>query len=97
MSLQFTVPNMPCSACSETITNAIKTINEAILNGLVGNGNTEMRFSSSGRSLQDQAAIVRAEFDKATKHLTYSGHSGVWSDLQFVVLSNQMRLLQQII
>ncbi|MBN8560128.1 MAG: heavy-metal-associated domain-containing protein [Leptolyngbya sp. UWPOB_LEPTO1] len=26
MSLQFTVPNMACSACSATITTAIKTI-----------------------------------------------------------------------
>ncbi|BAY59461.1 heavy metal transport/detoxification protein (plasmid) [Leptolyngbya boryana NIES-2135] len=26
MSLQFTVPNMACSACSETITSAIKAI-----------------------------------------------------------------------
>lgn len=26
MSLQFTVPNMACSACSETITTAIKAI-----------------------------------------------------------------------
>ena len=26
MSLQLTVPNMACSACSDTITNAIKSI-----------------------------------------------------------------------
>ena len=26
MSLQFTVPNMACSACSDTITSAIKAI-----------------------------------------------------------------------
>lgn len=26
MTLQFTVPNMACSACSTTITNAIKAI-----------------------------------------------------------------------
>lgn len=26
MTLQLTVPNMACSACSTTITNAIKTI-----------------------------------------------------------------------
>lgn len=29
MSLQFTVPNMACSACSDTITNAIKAIDAA--------------------------------------------------------------------
>lgn len=26
MTLQFTVPNMACSACSDTITNAVKAI-----------------------------------------------------------------------
>jgi copper chaperone len=29
MALQLTVPNMACSACSDTITNAIKAIDPA--------------------------------------------------------------------
>ena len=29
MTVQFTVPNMACSACSDTITAAIKTIDQA--------------------------------------------------------------------
>ncbi len=29
MSLQFTVPNMACSACSEAITTAIKAIDSS--------------------------------------------------------------------
>jgi copper chaperone len=31
MTLQFTVPNMACSACGDTITTAIKTLDRAAI------------------------------------------------------------------